>query len=192
MPFVTEEIWEHLSISDKPLSTQEWPKREEKLIDKKTDEKMQTFIDVVAAVRNLKAEWNIKTAQEIDCSFSSKNKEQLEILRANEGTLRLLLKIRGLSLEENPAKTKNSATGIVSDIKICLPLGDIIDVKKEKQRIKNEITSLEKLTKGLHSRLKNKDFLKKAPADVVEKDKLRLGEMEAKIKGLKEAVSNLE
>jgi len=192
IPFVTEEVWEHLNIDEGPLSTQKWPIVNKKLINKKCEEQMQILINVVTTIRNLKAEWNIKTTQKIDCLFVSKNDEQLNILKENEDTLKLLLKADEILFEEKQSITKNSATGIVGDIKIYLPLGDIIDVSKEKGRIKNETVSLEKLMKGLAGRLKNKDFLKKAPKDVVEKDKSRLRELEAKIKGLKETVNNLD
>jgi len=192
LPFVTEEVWEKMDIAEGPLSKQSWPQVNEKLIDEKALKKMQTLIDMTTGIRNLRAEWNIKRHQKVDCLFASNNQNQLDLIKMNEEMLQALCKIKNITLEKQVPKTKNSATGIVKDIKFCLPLGDIIDVEKEKARIENEIISLEKAIKATEQRLKNKAFLKKAPQDIVKKDKERLEQMKAKTKGLKEAIKNLD
>lgn len=192
VPFVTEEIWEHLGVQDGPVSLQPWPEMKESLIDGTAEADMQTLIEIITAIRNLRAEWNIKPTQEIDCIFAADKETRRGLLNDNSSLLKLLLRIANLSVEKTLQNTKNSAAGIVEDIKFSLPLGNVIDVEKETGRIQNEITTLEKAVSGISNRLKNENFIKKAPDDVVEKDKSRLVNLETKISGLKEAITNLE
>ncbi|MCK5178905.1 MAG: valine--tRNA ligase, partial [Candidatus Omnitrophica bacterium] len=86
---------------------------------------------------------------------------------------------------------KNTATVIVGNIKGVVPLGELIDVDQEKKRILGQITEQKKVSTGLTSRLKNKDFLKKAPKEVVDKEKIRLDSINTKIEELEKVVSGL-
>ena len=87
---------------------------------------------------------------------------------------------------------KDAATVISGNIKGAVPLGDLIDVKEEKKRMINQISEQKKASTGLTNRLKNKDFLKKAPKEVVEKEKTRLDSINTKIKELEKVVSGLK
>jgi len=84
------------------------------------------------------------------------------------------------------------ATIIVGNIRGSVPLGDLIDVGKEKNRMLSQIEEQMKMSKGLSSRLKNKDFVQKAPKDVVGKEKMRLESINSKIKELKKVVASLK
>jgi len=192
MPFVTEEIWKHLSIEETCLSKSEWPVIEKKFIDKKSDADMQMIIETVASIRNLRVQWNVKPNEDISCHFGSKSKQDLSTISDNDNILKSLAKIEELFIEEKPIHIKNAATGIVQNIKFSIPLGGVIDVEKEKQRILKQIEEQAKLSEGIDKRLSNKNFVSKAPKEVVQKEKERLESMKLKIKELKEIIKNLE
>jgi len=192
MPFVTEEIWSQCHKDQDPISCQPWPTHHKQLIDKETETHMQTIIDLVTSIRTLRAQWNIKPQEKIQCHLSSKSKEDLSLLQDSEAIIKNLGRIDVLTIDKKPTDEKNTATAIVGSIKGAVPLGDLIDINKEKMRILNQIEEQKKVSKGLAGRLKNKDFVKKAPKEVVEKEKVRLESINTKMEELEKAVAGLE
>ena len=89
-------------------------------------------------------------------------------------------------------QTKGVATSIVNKIKCAVPLGDIIDVEKEKKRILGQIEQQKNASQGLANRLKNKAFLKKAPEEIVKKDKERLKSIQTNIGELEKVIADLK
>jgi len=191
MPFVTEEIWAHLQISDKCLAVQPWPQVNSKLQDDTAEKDMQALIDIIGTLRNIKVQWNIKQQQGIDCAFSSARKKDTSFLQENADILKNLARINTFSIESKLQDIRESATGLVGPIKFCVPLGDLIDVPQEKKRILAQIEKQKRDKQGLSQRLKSKNFLQKAPPEVVEKERARLTGIEAQIKDLEQVIKNL-
>ena len=192
IPFVTEEIWEKLQVQDGCLSLQNWPELKKELINKKAESDMQIIIELISAIRNVKVQWNISLKQDIECLLATKNKDQLLLLNKNEDMIKFLLRIKTCTIQAKHPSMKNSATGIVEHIKFTLPLAGVIDVQKEKNRILKQIEVQKKTSQGLQKRLKNNEFLKKAPPDIIAKEQERLDNIKKTIKGLKEIIKNLE
>jgi valyl-tRNA synthetase len=126
------------------------------------------------------------------CHLTSKQKKDVELLRSNEQVLKNLAGINTLVIDKVLAKKKNTATVVVGTITGSLPLGGLIDIDKEKDRMLDQIKEQKKASKALSGRLKNKDFVNKAPRDVVEKEKVRLDSINSKIKELEKAVTGLK
>ena len=191
MPFVTEEIWEHLGISDKPVSLESWPQVQKNFINQNIENDMATLMDIVSSIRNLRSQWNIKRHQTINCLFATRD-EQAQLIEKNTDTLKILLKIDNLEIRDSIEEVKDAAFGIVKKIKFCLPLGNLIDITEEKKRILAQIEEQKKASTGINKRLQNENFVKKAPKDVVAKEKERLESLEAKTKELETTIKNLE
>ncbi len=192
MPFVTEEIWDQCHEGEESISRKPWPLYEKKLFNQTTESSMQTIIDLVSSIRNMRAQWNIKPKEQIQCHLSSQRKEDIELLRNNESVFKKLACIGTLVIDKKPTKEKNAATILIGNIKGSVPLGDLIDIDKEKNRMLDQINEQKKASKGLDGRLKNKDFVSKAPKDVIEKEKVRLESIHLKIKELQKAVACLK
>ncbi|MCR4337362.1 MAG: valine--tRNA ligase [Candidatus Omnitrophica bacterium] len=192
MPFVTEELWQHVGGKDQRcLASSSWPKSETSLINAVVEQDMQALMDVVAVGRNIKMNWNIKLQQEIECQFATEDERHVKLLEENMNMLKSLLRINTFSIANYFTKNQDSAVGVVGRIKFLIPLGNLIDVQKEKQRILQDIQEQKKHLTGLSARLENQDFVKKAPPDIVEKDQVRLKTLTIKIKELEEVVQNL-
>src|SRR4029079_2002843 len=125
------------------------------------------------AIRNLRSQWNIKPNQEIEVHFAASAKEQQGLLQNNTEIIKSLAKINQLTIDQELGDVKNAATGLVDTIKFALPLGTLIDVAKEKEGMLSQIAEQRKLADNIAGRLKNKDFLNKAPKNVVEADQAR-------------------
>ncbi len=191
MPFVTEELWSKFRAGEGDLCVQPWPKVGKKLIDKAALTDMQTVIDVITAIRNTRAQWNIKSNEKIRCYFIPSLKKDAAILRDNGPIFLNLLNLSEMSVETELGEIKNSAAVLAGGIKCVIPLGSLIDVEKEKARIVEHLRQQETACAGLTQRLKNKEFLRKAPEDVVAKERERLGALEAKVNELKQVIGTL-
>ena len=93
---------------------------------------------------------------------------------------------------KNSDTVKNAVTVLAGNIKCVIPLGEVIDVDKEKKKILDQVQEQEKALGGLAQRLKNKEFLKKAPAEIVAKEKERLTSLNAKVTELRLVIASLE
>jgi len=96
-----------------------------------------------------------------------------------------------INIGKTVSKQKNSATLIIGEIKCVIPLEGKIDIEKEKKRIQGQIEEQKKASTGLSKRLKDKDFLQKAPKDVVEKDNERLESLTLKIQKLEQVIAEI-
>jgi valyl-tRNA synthetase len=191
LPFVTEEIWQHLDVAPECLAVQPWPVCYENLIDEKVEADMQILMDIVAMIRNFKVQWNIKPQQEIVCQFAVTNKHDRWLIEEHAHILQALLRMNPFEVGNELNVTKNAATGMVSTIKFCLPLAGIIDIEKEKNRMLKQIEEFQRSVAGLANRLNNEGFVQKAPPEVVEKEKNRLADLQLKIKELEAVIQSL-
>ncbi len=191
MPFVTEEIWDQIKRNPKPLSVQAWPGHGPQWEDQKAEDDMQLLIDLITDIRNVRAQWRIKPQQEIDCFLSSQDETQTALLQDNASLLKTSLKIRNLQIAESLPKNEGNSTGVVKNVTFAIPLGNIIDVHEEQLRLQKQHAEIEKLILNLTKRLQNDSFIQKAPADVVEKEKNRLQELENKQQDIKKLLASL-
>ena len=97
-----------------------------------------------------------------------------------------------LEIEAGLEKPEGAATGIVDDLEIFVPLGGLIDIDKEKDRIVKEIQRIEQMLEGLRKKLKNKNFIDRAPGEVVEKERNKQADFMDKVKKLRENIKALE
>ena len=188
IPFVTEEIWQNLKVKDTPLSSQSWPSTNKKFIDKKLEERMSDiFFESITKVRDVKTQFHLPP---VPCNFSSSDSQALGVVMGSGDTFENLTG-NAVSFNENVDYSK-SVTIVVGPLKIQINLGDLnFDIEKEKEKIRNQITEQRKLADNIAHRLKNKDFVSKAPKNVVDADKARLQTMETKIRELKATIKNL-
>jgi len=114
------------------------------------------------------------------------------LIKENMAVLKQMARLGSVAIVPGVEKTKAAATVLVGNIKCVLPLGEVIDVDKEKKKILDQVQEQEKALGGLAQRLKNKEFLKKAPAEIVAKEKARLTLLNAKVTELKQVIASLE
>ena len=93
--------------------------------------------------------------------------------------------------EEGAAKPERSLASVLDDVQVYLPVGDLLDVDKEIQRLKNDIAKLEKDIEKSKIKLANKQFVERAPAEVIDKEKGNLADNETKAQRMKENLSSL-
>ncbi len=179
MPFITEEIWEKLPIKGKKSSIMisDWPNYNPEFENLVSEEEFSIIIDIVSTIRNLRGELNISPRQEITCIIKVSNKEHESLILREEETIKRLSKIGpewSVASDVDPPKLTSSA--VVRNMQIFIPLEGLIDIESETNRLKKQLSETEKTIIILKKKLSNKEFTKKAPKEVIEKNEEKLKE----------------
>jgi valyl-tRNA synthetase len=191
MPFVTEELWQNITEGTRPLSLENWPEMKKEAINPGAVLQMDTLIDVVSAIRNIRSQFNLKPAETIDCHFSANDASGRKLLEKNAEVLKALVKLKSFQIHDDLPVMKDAVAGVVASIKFVLPLTGLIDLDKEKEKMRQEITMAEKSIAGIAQRLSNESFTSKAPPEVIEKEQATLAQRQQRIKELQDILKNL-
>ena len=180
MPFITEEIWQHLPHEGETIMLAKWPEQEESLISAEIDKQMELTIEVIRAIRNLRSEMNVPLGKKAEVIICVNNPGYTVYLKDGANYILSLASAESLSVEETlAAKPTQAATAVVHGIEIYLPLKGLIDLDKEIARLEKELTKMEGEIKRIEGKLANEGFVAKAPAEVIEKEKEKLVKYQA-------------
>tara|TARA_B100001750_G_scaffold133300_1_gene105953 strand:- start:1486 stop:4116 length:2631 start_codon:yes stop_codon:yes gene_type:complete len=172
-PFVTEEIWSKIKKqSDSDLIITNWPMIDKKWINKSLEDEMKILKNLISSVRTIRSQMNVPPNRL--CSMVVQcNNQQKSILNSHSLIIKSLAKIDNINMTQDAKKPDQAATAIVDNMEIFIPLHGIIDLDLEKSRLQKRINELNMHLVTVNNKLENKDFLKRAPEDVVlrEKDK---------------------
>ena len=176
-PFVTEEIWSKLKKhNDSDLIVKDWPKIENKWINKSLEDEMEILKSLISSIRTIRSQMNVPP-NKLCKMIVQCNSEQKSILNSHSLIIKSLAKIETIEMTEDSKKPSQSATAIVDNMEIFIPLKGIIDFDIEKKRLQKRIKELKNHLIGANSNLKNKAFLKRAPKNVVDREKEKKEDM---------------
>ena len=193
MPFITEEIWQNLprEDDDKSIMISKWPHMQKQFIDRKCEHQMQTIISCITAIRNIRSVWQIDPTKKIDVKVSLARPALEKLLKTYSSYIKDLARIENLQIKQKIKRPKSCAVAVVGGMEIFIPLEGIIDVKKEAGRLAQKIKVLENILQNTDKKLKNKQFLNKAPKEIVEREKEKKGQLKESIKKLKDNLKSL-
>ena len=176
-PFVTEEIWSKLKKhNDSDLIVKDWPKIENKWINKSLEDEMEILKSLISSIRTIRSQMNVPP-NKLCKMIVQCNSEQKSILNSHSLIIKSLAKIETIEMTEDSKKPSQSATAIVDNMEIFIPLKGIIDFDIEKKRLQKRIKELNNHLIGANSKLKNKEFLKRAPKNIVDREKEKKEDM---------------
>ena len=165
MPFITEEIWQSLPHEGEALMIAKWPEFHEALAFRSEEDQMESVMNAIRAIRNRRAEMNVPPSKKAALYIlSSKQK----IFEEGEGFLQRLAyadEVKILSSE--PENLDGMVTITTSDAKLYIPMGQLVDVAKEIERIQKELDNNRKFLASLEGKLSNEKFVSRAPEAVV-------------------------
>lgn len=186
MPFITEEIWQHLPHVGDTIMLSNWPVADETLVDKNAENQMTALMETIKAIRNMRAEVNAAPGKKAPAILLADDKQK-PVLEANASYIKLLGTVDELTIAAlTTAKPENAMTTVVNGIEVYLPLKGLIDVDKEKARLEKEAANLHKEIARIEGKLTNQGFLAKAPAEVVAKETAKGEECKTKLAAIKE------
>ena len=175
MPYITEQLWQQLPGAEdreNSIMVSIWPEAVDG-IDETAEEQMTLLQDVVTGVRTIRSELNVPPGKKVELVVSAANEETASLLRQLQGDLSVLTAAEQVKIGVAMDQPASSGSGVVGDIEIYVPLAGLIDVDAERQRLAKEIKKFQGLLRSLDGKLGNEGFLKKAPPQVVEKERQR-------------------
>ncbi|MDD5668684.1 MAG: valine--tRNA ligase [Candidatus Omnitrophica bacterium] len=192
MPFISEEIWQKLCSDGTSIMIQKWPHLQPKIIDKKTETKMNTVIEVITTIRNMRAELEVPVQESIEAKIFITNKAKNAVLSSMSSDIQNLAKLSILNICGEFQHAQGQFVSVLNDMHIVIPLTGLADGDKYRQRIGQKIAKAESEIKAKENMLKNQAFVERAPVEVVEKEKNRLKELTELLTKLKAVKHGLE
>jgi valyl-tRNA synthetase len=177
MPYITEQLWGDIAPRDTMLVHQDWPTYVmADLVDAQADREMNWVIALIEQVRSVRTELRVNAGAKIPMIQLDLDEAAQTALAGNMAMIKRLARIETVSVESEAPK--GAITLAVEGGTFCLPLAEIIDVAAEKARLQKALDKLGKEAGGLKGKLSNEKFLAKAPAEVVETQRVRLAAIE--------------
>jgi valyl-tRNA synthetase len=189
-PFVTEELWTHIAPKHIPtLISSQWPLIKDERRDQKAFDDLQILIDVITAIRRLRAENDVEAGKEVSVTIVSK--KYCKGLEAEQEHIRRMAKVDSLTITTDSILQKNSVSAFLSDIEVHLSLEGLFDPAKLKASLEKERADLTKYVAVLEGKLKNKAFTEKAPTELVDGEKAKLAEATERLMKIAERLKGL-
>jgi len=190
IPFVTEEIWHKLPGTEKSIMQATFPTALSD--DVEAESKMDLITGIITGIRNVRGEMNIPPSMNLDVIIQSQDDAQRETIERHQDIIINLARLKTLLVSHRGERPKASATSIVNGASIFVSLEGIIDFSRETNRLEKEIDKLTKELSTVSNKLKNEDFLNKAPEDVVAKVKEKQGFFLEKLQKLQSNLDRLK
>ena len=206
MPFVTEELWQSLqakiespSVGAQPAapSTEEalivaaFPKGEGGFADPEAEREMESLIDVVRAIRNIRAEKKVEPAKFIEAYLVADGARAL--FESGRLYVETLARVRPLHVvaEADQAPRDQVATAVLEGVTAVVPLAGLFDMEAERARLKKHIAEAEAEAGRMQAKLSNEGFRAKAPENVIAQETERLATVQARLDGLRKSLIEL-
>jgi valyl-tRNA synthetase len=180
IPFISEEIWHALPHEGETIMLSPFPEGEDNYDYSAEKEKMRRLMDIIKAVRNIRAEMNVPLGKKADIILCAPA-EYHPLLEEGSDYIAALAAGNNISVIEPDGKTPyRCASAHVKGIDILMPLEGLIDFAGEIKRLNNDVALAEKEIKRLDAKLNNENFLAKAPAEIIAGEKAKVAEYMAK------------
>ena len=165
MPFITEEIWQSLPHEGDALIIAAWPEYRAEMAYKAEEEQMESVMNAIRAIRNRRAEMNVPPSKKA-ALFILTAKPQ--VFTEGEGfLLRLAYADKVVLLNAEPENLDGMVTITTAEAKLYIPMGQLVDVAKELERVSKELEKARKNLMALEGKLSNENFVARAPEAVV-------------------------
>jgi valyl-tRNA synthetase len=190
MPFITEEIWSYLPAAAgdrKPLIISAWPTADETRLDPAAEAAMTTIKDLIVKVRNVRTEYNVEPGKRITALGGGAD---FNMLLDNADVFARLCNVERISALEG-VPPEQAATVISGDAALYLPLGDLVDLNAERERLSKELATVSGAIEATQKKLANENFVSRAKPEVVERERARLLELTESLRTIETRLSKL-
>ncbi|MEX2453768.1 MAG: valine--tRNA ligase [Rhodospirillaceae bacterium] len=193
MPFVTEELWTELApkgaarpglLMDRP-----WPDLGETLRAADAEQEMGWVIRLIGGIRAVRSEMNVPPGAELPMTLSGASADTLARLEANRGLVLRLARLSEIAVSDDIPK--GAVQIVVDEATVALPIGQVVDVSKEMDRLRREMQKVDGEIGRIEKKLANEGFMSKAPAEIVEEQRERAAEYRQSRDKLSEALDRL-
>ncbi|KIL46224.1 valine--tRNA ligase [Jeotgalibacillus campisalis] len=192
MPFITEEIWQNLPHECESITESAWPTEKHELTDRAAEEEMKLLIEIIRAVRNIRAEVNTPMSKPIKLLIRAQDEKILRQLEKNEAYLDRFCHPETLMLGTSITVPEKAMSAVVTGAELFLPLEGLLNVEEEVARLEKELVKWTKEVERVNNKLSNERFVSKAPQSVVDEEKAKKLDYEAKHKAVQARIEELK
>ena len=190
MPFITEEIWQSIPHEGEALIIAQWPEVRDDLSFKTECAQMESVMDAIRAIRNRRTEMNVPPSKKAEL-FVLTAKPQ--VFTEGEGFLQRLAYAEAVTLlDKEPGNLDGMVTINTADAKLYIPMGQLVDVAKELERINKELEKNRKFLASLEGKLSNEKFVSRAPEAVVNAEKEKAAKTRDLIESLEQSLAAMQ
>jgi valyl-tRNA synthetase len=185
MPFITETIWQRVQpLSDfnkkeKSIMVQAFPQFNADKCDQQAIDDLEWVKQFIIAIRNIRGEMDISPSKALPVLLKNVNENDQRRLDDNEQFLSSLAKLESIKVLSDDEQGPASASAVVGDLSVLIPMAGLIDKEAELTRLDKTIEKLKKEADRVRGKLNNENFVSKAPAAVIEKEQAKLTEAES-------------
>ncbi len=185
MPFITETIWQRVqplsdfNKKDASIMVQAFPQFDANKCDQQAIDDLEWVKQFIVAIRNIRGEMDISPSKALPVLLKNVNANDQRRLNENEQFLSSLAKLESITVLTEEEQGPASASAVVGDLSVLIPMAGLIDKEAELARLDKAIEKLEKEAAKVRGKLSNENFVSKAPAAVIEKEQAKLAETES-------------
>lgn len=147
---------------------------------------------IIRGIRNVRAEFKVDPRRQLEALVSADDGQRTVVAAETEAikTMARVGPLRVLGASERP-DAQQTANLVFGNATVYVPLGDVVDLSAERQRLERELSSAERNIRGVEGRVNNREFLTKAPEEVVEKERERLATLQERVARVQELLAQL-
>jgi valyl-tRNA synthetase len=198
MPFITEEIWQHIPSSEKSLVIAPFPRARKDLRDEEAEREMRFLQEAIVGIRTIRAENRIPPKKKVGLFVRVKDerkvgkKAEAEIIRHTKEYIQTLANISQIEVLEHFPKEKKLLKGIAGSWEIAIPIEEgVFNLDQEKKRLEKELSKIKLDIEKIETRLKNTNFLDRAPKEVIKEAKGKLRDLQGKKTKLEDSLKHI-
>jgi valyl-tRNA synthetase len=189
-PFVTEEIWQTIPGSERSIMVSSFPQYDATFLDDAVEEEIELIKAVVGGIRNLRAELGIQPGAQVPAVLIPPADREAT-LREHGDVIQLLARVNQLDVDAFASRPAKALYALVNQVEIYVPLEGLLDLEKEENRLQRELEEIDNALAATQGKLTNENFVGRAPANVVDKVRIRGEELQAKRDKLQEGVERI-
>lgn len=192
VPFVTEEIWQHIPHEGDALIIARWPEPDASYYDDEAEAQMNLIMELIRGIRNIRSEYDVQPGRKIALQLNTGSMDG--VLRAQQDMFIRLANVDpgALELQETISGTpEQAATVTIGDVIAYLPLAGLVDLDAEHERLSKELQNIADQIARAENLLANENFVNKAKPEVVQRERDKLAELQATQTSLEEQLKAL-
>ncbi len=180
MPFVTEAIWQEMPHVGESIVVAKYPVVHDELHDDKAVHEMNSLIELIRTVRSIRAEANAPLGTPVDLLIKTSDPQVAQVFNDNKDYIERFVHTQKLEIGPNVEAPSLAKTGVLTGAEAYVPLQDLVNLDDEIARLEKEAKRLESEVERANKKLANEGFVKNAPAKVVQEQKDKLADYQAK------------
>ena len=191
MPFVTERIWQQIPHDGESIVLASWPTVDETLNNETSKQAMQHLVEVIVAVRQIRSEVNTPMSKEVPMIIQTKTDELKVLLQNNEHYIKRFCNPSTLTIDSNVELPDEVMSQVLTDKEVHLPLEGLINIEEEIARLSKELDKYQKELDRVNQKLNNEKFTSKAPAHIIEVERNKQQDYQAKYDAVQQRIEAL-